>query len=150
VARPASGGGLGEEHASYGVAGLSLYLLDTTVLIAHLRGDSTATDLLLDLLAGNHSLGTSCVNVAEVERGTRPKERKAVTALLTRLRFLETTREAAVRAGRYQAEFERRGRTIHTADALIAGTARAHGAILLTDNVGDFPMRDFTVEPLSP
>jgi predicted nucleic acid-binding protein len=66
--------------------------------------------------------------------------------LLNRLRFLETTREAAQRAGRYQAEFEKRGRTIHTADALVAGTARAHGAVLLTDNVRDFPMRDIRVE----
>lgn len=149
MAGSAGGGSLGEKDPEHGVARLSLYLLDTTVLIAHLRGDSAATELLLDLVAGNHSLGTTCVNVAEVERGVRPKERKAVTALLTRLRFLETTREAAVRAGRYQAEHEKRGRTIHTADALVAGTARAHGAILLTDNVGDFPMRDVRVEPLS-
>ena len=150
MAGPAGGGRLGEKDTEHGVAWLSLYLLDTTVLIAHLRGDSAATELLLALVAGNHSLGTTCVNVAEVERGVRPKERKAVTALLTRLRFLETTREAAVRAGRYQAEFERRGRTIHTADALVAGTARAHGAILLTGNVGDFPMRDIRVEALPP
>jgi predicted nucleic acid-binding protein len=150
LARPAGGGRLGEKDTKHGVAWLSLYLLDTTVLIAHLRGDSGATNLLLALVAGNHSLGTSCVNVAEVERGVRPKERRAVTALLSRLRFLETTREAAVRAGRYQAEHEKRGRTIHTADALVAGTARAHGAILLTDNVGDFPMRDIRVEPLAP
>ena len=133
---------MGAEDAPHGVARLSLYLVDTTVLIAHLRGDEAITRMLLDLLAGRHSLGTSCVNVAEVERGVRPKERKAATDLLSRLHFLETTREAAVRAGRYQAEFERRGRTIHTADALIAGTARAHGAILVTDNVRDFPMRD--------
>jgi predicted nucleic acid-binding protein len=65
---------------------------------------------------------------------------------MNRLQFLETTREAAVRAGRYQADFARRGRTIHTADALIAGTARAHGAILLTDDVRDFPMRDVEVQ----
>lgn len=71
-----------------------------------------------------------------------------MTTLLSRLRFLETTREAAMRAGRYQADFEKRGRTVHTLDALVAGTARAHGAILLTDNAGDFPMRDVTVEPL--
>ncbi len=84
--------------------------------------------------------------MAEIERGIRPKERKAAAALLERLRFLPTGREAARRAGRYQAAFEKRGRTIHTADALIAGTARAHGAILLTDNVRDFPMKDFNVE----
>jgi predicted nucleic acid-binding protein len=115
-------------------------------LIAHLRGDPAIAARLRELLAGGHSLGVSCVNVAEVERGVRSKERKAVTGLLDRLRFLDTTREAAVRAGRYQAEFDRRGVTIHTADALVAGTARAHGAILVTDNVRDFPMRDVKVE----
>jgi hypothetical protein len=36
---------------------------------------------VIGLQAGNHSLGTSCVNVAEVERRVRPKERKAVTAV---------------------------------------------------------------------
>ena len=137
---------MGTSDTPHGVARLSLYLLDTTVLIGHLRGDEAIADLLLDLLADRHSLGTSCVNVAEVERGIRPRERKAAAELLSRLRFLETTREAAVRAGRYQAEFEKQGRTIHTADALIAGIARAHGAILLTDNIGDFPMRDVRVE----
>jgi len=111
-----------------------------------MRGDEAVTSLLLDLLAHRHSLGTSCVNVAEVERGIRPKERKAAAALLTRLRFLETTREAATRAGRYQGEFEKRGVTIHTANALVAGTARAHGAILVTDNLRDFPMRDIKVK----
>jgi predicted nucleic acid-binding protein len=137
---------VGAEVAPHGVTRLTLYLVDTTVLIAHLRGDEAITRMLLDLLAAHHSLGTSCVNVAEVERGVRPKERKAATDLLNRLHFLETTMEAAARAGRYQAEFERRGRTIHTADALIAGTARAHGAILLTDNVRDFPMRDVRIQ----
>lgn len=66
--------------------------------------------------------------------------------LLARLNFLETTREAANRAGRYQADFAGRGITIHTADALVAGTARAHGSILITDNIDDFPMPDVRVQ----
>lgn len=134
------------QDAPHGAGPLSLYLLDSTVLIAHLRGDEQVTALLFDLLADGHSLGTSCVNIAEIERGIRSKERKAATALLERLRFLETGRAAATRAGRYQAVFDKRGRTIHTADALIAGTARAHGAILLADNAHDFPMRDLKVQ----
>lgn len=137
---------MGSEDTAHGVAHLSLYLLDTTVLIAHMRGDEAVTSLLLDLLADRHALGTSCVNVAEIERGIRPKERKAADALLARLRFLETTREAATRAGRYQADSGRRGVTVHTADALVAGTARVHGASLLTDNVRNFPMRDIEVK----
>ncbi len=101
---------------------------------------------LLRLLADGHTLATSCVNVAEVERGLRRPERKQGEALTDRLRFLATDREAARRAGRYQADWARRGRTIHTADALIAGTARAHGAVLVTHNMADFPMRDVRVQ----
>jgi len=67
-------------------------------------------------------------------------------AFLDRLRFLATDREAARRAGHYQAEWVRRGHTIHTPDALVAGTARAHGAVLLTHNLDDFPMPDLRVE----
>jgi predicted nucleic acid-binding protein len=118
---------VGASEPQHGDRRLSIYLLDTTVLIAHLRGDETVTTGLLDLLGEGHVLGTSCVNIAKIERGVRPKERKAASGLLDRLRFLEATREAAVRTGRYQAEFERRGLTIHTADALVAGTAKAHG-----------------------
>jgi predicted nucleic acid-binding protein len=122
------------------------YLLDTAVLVAHLRGDEEVAGFLLDLSSRGHVLGVSCVNVAEMERGIRPRERKAAEDLLDRLAFLVTGREAAFRAGRYQADFEKRGRTIHLADALIAGTARIHGAVLVTDNIADFPMRDIRVQ----
>jgi predicted nucleic acid-binding protein len=123
------------------------YLLDTTVLIAHLRGDEDTATSLLSLHEQGHSLCTTCVNVAEIERGLRPKERKTASALMDRLEYLITTREAAFRAGRYQAEWKKRGKTVELADALIAATARVHGAILLTDNVTDFPMRDVRVQP---
>jgi tRNA(fMet)-specific endonuclease VapC len=128
---------------------LTKYVLDTTVLIAHLRGDRDVTEGLLKLLAAGHSLGTTCVNVAEVERGLQPRERKRVRALMDRLSFFETTKEAAVRAGRYQAEWARKGQTIHTPDALIAGTARALGAVVVTDNLDDFPMRDVRSQALT-
>jgi hypothetical protein len=121
---------------------VSRHLVDTTVLVAHLRGHEPARRYLLSLLGEGHDLCTSCVHVAEVEHGLRPAERKAVTALLDRLQYLATGREAARRAGRYQATFGRRGETLSTADALIAGTARAHGAVIVTDNVKHFPMTD--------
>jgi predicted nucleic acid-binding protein len=101
---------------------------------------------MLRLVADGHVLGTSCVNLAEVEAGLRQHERRRAGALLDRLRFLPTDREAAHRAGRYQAEWARKGRTIRTPDALVAGTARANGAVLVTHNIDDFPMRDLRVE----
>ena len=104
--------------------------------------------LLLELVAEGHTLATTCVNVAEVEAGLRPRERRRAEAILNRLRYLATDVEAARRAGRYQAEWAKQGRTIHTPDALVAGTARTHGAVVVTDNVDDFPMRDVQIEPM--
>ena len=127
---------------------LTTYVLDTTVLIAHLRGDEDVMPLLLELVAEGHTLATTCVNVAEVEAGLRPRERRRAEAILNRLRYLATDVEAARRAGRYQAEWAKQGRTIHTPDALVAGTARTHGAVVVTDNVDDFPMRDVQIEPM--
>ena len=126
---------------------LTVYVLDSTVLIGFLRDTpSVASDLRQKLSAG-HTLATTCVNIAEVERGLQPGERQRASAFLDRLRFLVTGPEAARRAGRYQAEWAKQGRTIHTPDALIGATARAYGAVLLTHNLADFPMRDVRVEP---
>jgi predicted nucleic acid-binding protein len=61
------------------------------------------------------------------------------------MEYLFTTKEAARRAGRYQSSWRQKGRVLYLADALVAGTARAYGAILVTDNASDFPMRDLRV-----
>lgn len=121
-------------------------MLDSTVLIGYLRDMPLLATGLRRRLSEGHMLATTCVNLAEIERGLRPGERRRAAAFLDALRFLVTDREAARRAGQYQADWARRGRIIHTADALVAGTARAHGAVLLTHNLDDFPMRDLRVE----
>lgn len=126
---------------------MTTFLLDTTVLVYHVRRDQKIRSFLRDLLAAGHQPATSCVSIAELERGILPRERSVADALLDSLAFLPTNKEAAWRAGRYLADFARRGRTLQLGDALIAGTARAHGAILVTDNVRDFPMRDIRVQP---
>jgi predicted nucleic acid-binding protein len=100
---------------------------------------------MLRLLGRGDTLATSCVNLAEIEAGLRQRERRKAEAVLGHLRFLVTTPEAAQRAGRYQAEWPRQGRRVETPDALVAGTARAHGAVLLTHNTDDFPTRDVRV-----
>lgn len=125
---------------------LTVYVLDSTVLIGYLRDTPAIAVSLRRRLGEGHTLATTCVNLAEVERGLRPKERRRAATFLDALRFLVTDREAARRAGQYQADFASRGLTIHTADALIAGTTRAHGAVLLTHNISDFPMPDVRVE----
>jgi predicted nucleic acid-binding protein len=124
---------------------VTTHLLDTTVLVDYVRERPAARHLLIALLAQGDDVATTCVSIAELERGIRARERKVAETLVERLSFLPTTREAAMRAGRYLAQFSARGVTLHLADALIAGTARAHGAVLVTHNVEDFPMRDIRI-----
>ena len=137
---------MGAHPTPDGERALTVYVLDSTVLIGYLRDMPPIATDLRQRLSNGHILATTCVNLAEVERGLRPKERQSAAAFLDALRFLVTDREAAQRAGRYQSEWAKRGKAIQTPDALIAGTARAHGAVLLTHNVDDFPMRDLRVE----
>ena len=125
---------------------MSTYLLDTTVLIGHLRGDGDVVHRLRTAVGAGHQLAVACVQLAEVESGLHPSERARAAALFRSLGFLVTTKEASLRAGRYQVEWRRKGVTLHTPDALVAGTARAHGAVLVTDNDRDLPMRDVRVE----
>ncbi|MFQ5902496.1 MAG: hypothetical protein ACE5JO_02285, partial [Candidatus Binatia bacterium] len=49
-------------------------------------------------------------------------------------------RPIADRAGQYVYQFARRGMTLHLEDALIGATAVNEGVILVTQNVGHFPM----------
>lgn len=124
---------------------MTLHLLDTTALVDQLRGQRHVIEFLQTLVGEGHVLCVCCVNITEIERRVQPKERRAADHMLREMRYLSTTREAASRAGRYQAEYAAQGVTIHTPDALVAGTARAHGAVLVTANVRDFPMRDVRV-----
>lgn len=135
--------GLGPADAG---AGLTTFLLDSSVVIEHLRGSEPVSATLRSLGAGGHRLAVSSVTVVEVLAGATASERKGTERLLRRLAFLATDLEASVRAGDYRAEFRRKGVTLHSTDALIAGTARAHGAVLLTHNLRDFPMRDIAIE----
>jgi predicted nucleic acid-binding protein len=99
---------------------LTVYVLDSTVLIGYLRDTPSIGSGLLRRLGEGHTLATTCVNLVEVARGLRPRERRQAAAFLEAPRFLVTDREAA----------------------MIAGTARTHGAVLLTHKLDDFPMRD--------
>jgi predicted nucleic acid-binding protein len=51
--------------------------------------------------------------------------------------------------GIYRYEYARRGQTILTAAALIAATAAAVGATLVTDNVKHFPMAEIKIMRLA-
>lgn len=117
-----------------------MILVDSDVLIAHLRGLPAATDWLRASRQTSGPLATSAVSVAEVAGGMRSGERAEVWRLFDALRIEPVTELIARRAG----EFMRAHRRSHTAiglgDYLIAATADTGGLELATLNVKHFPM----------
>ena len=119
---------------------MAKYILDTTLLIDHLRGRNDAQELVDTLALEGHRLGVCCVSIAELYSGLGENEKATADDLTAGLEYYEVSREAAKQAGRYRYEFARRGTALSTTDTLIAATAIAEGATLITDNIKDFPM----------
>ncbi len=113
-------------------------LLDSTVLIAHLRGDERATSLLLEHSADGPN--ASVISRAEIEGGMRSPERSAVYRLFEGLQLLPVTDAVARRAGAELRRFRRSHTGIDMADYLIGATAAENGLDLVTLNVKHFPM----------
>jgi predicted nucleic acid-binding protein len=83
---------------------------------------------------------TTAINVEEIVRGLRPSETKSVLELFTGLVVLPIGKSAGWQAGEWRREFAAKGVTLWQADCLIAATALAHGATLVTGTPKDFPM----------
>jgi predicted nucleic acid-binding protein len=98
------------------------------------------------LVRAGEVLATTGINVEEVVRGLRPKERSAADALFAGLIILPIGREEGERAGTWRWEFAERGITLSQADCLIAAAAASAGANLATGNPKDFPMASLTVD----
>jgi predicted nucleic acid-binding protein len=118
-----------------------LAVLDSTVLIDFLRGRPAVTRVATLRLQGDVA-ATTAINIEEIVRGLRPREQRAVDALVAGLVVLPIDEAAARTAGGWRREFAAKGKTLWQADCLIAAAAERHGARLCTGNPKDFPMVD--------
>lgn len=116
-----------------------MILVDSDVLICHLRGAERAKDWLRDA-AEREVLAISAVSVAEITGGMRSPERRGVWGLLSTLETIPVTAAIARRAGELQRQYRRSHSGIGVADYLIAATALDNGCELATLNVKHFPM----------
>jgi predicted nucleic acid-binding protein len=113
-------------------------VFDSTILIAHLRGDRRATNLMLDTPRAERLV--SVLSRVEVEGGMRSAERQQVAALFSYLRMKPVTDAIARRAGGHLRHYRRSHQGIDLVDYVIAATAEHFRAELVTLNVKHFPM----------
>jgi hypothetical protein len=115
-------------------------LVDTSVLVDHLRGDSRAEGLLLDAVAREDELWSVTVVRTEILAGMRKGEETATRALLRALHWKEVGAEVADLAGELARRYLRTHPGIDTVDFLVAAAAQVLDAELKTLNVKHFPM----------
>lgn len=114
-------------------------LVDTSVLIDHLRGHPSAVELLARWRSQG-PLHASEMTRLEVLSGMRRGEESAARALLGALRWHPVDEEVAEDAGALGRRWLPSHPTTDSADLAIAATALRLGADLLTRNVRHFPM----------
>ena len=117
-----------------------MLLIDTDVLIDHLRGFGPA----IALLSGSKSrLVLSSISVAELYQGVRGgsegREQRILDMFLDRFEIIPLSHEIAMEAGLLRREYQR-SHGIGLADSVIAATAESLGARLVTCNIKHYPM----------
>jgi predicted nucleic acid-binding protein len=122
------------------------FLLDTNILIDHLRGDAKATVLLHEIAVGRTIASISVITESEMLSASSLTSRQLrdIAALLNVLPKLAVTSHVAQTAARF-----RRLYRVDLADALIAATAYLANATLITRNLKHFrPVRELRVQDL--
>lgn len=123
------------------------YLLDSNVLILHLREHPEITALLTQW-GKEGPLYISVATRTEILAGMRPHEEERTMGLLDSLENLPLNTTIADRAGRLIYQHARQGIQLSFPDALIAATALHHDLALATTNPKHFPMPDLRLHSL--
>ena len=120
------------------------YVIDSDVLIDHLRGYPQAWDFIDSLLLNGTEICFSVISEAEIYSNVRPGEESSIRALFASLTRLDVNGEIARKAGEYRAQYFR-SQGLVLPDALIAATAFIQRAGLITRNKRHYPMTDLEV-----
>lgn len=129
---------------------MTFYMLDTNIISDLLRNpDGNAAKRIADV--GPDAICVSIITAAELRYGCAKKGSAKllahVEAILESVQVLAFDAPADAEYGGIRAELEAAGKPIGPNDLLIAAHAYAAGAVLVTDNTGEFSrVRDLRVE----
>lgn len=116
---------------------MSSLLLDTGIVLRHLRGHQPTVQLLR--VVGKHDrLGIAAITRVEVHAGMHPDEKYVTQKLLGRFVTIPLDRAIADLAGDLVATQRRAGHGLAVPDAILAATAIAHRLTFLTYNQRHF------------
>lgn len=111
-------------------------LIDTHVLVDYLKAVPQAVAFLEGL---PEPVFVSVISVAELYAGVRESERSALDVFVSTLEVIAVDLDIAVRGGLFRRDFGK-SQGVQLPDALIAATAEARQATLVTLNRKHFPM----------
>jgi predicted nucleic acid-binding protein len=112
-------------------------VLDTSVLIDHLRASTEASEYLATL---DDRPASSEISRIEVLQGLRSSERRSADRLFALIQWVAVDEAIARRAGALGRRWRRSHPGIGVADLAIAATAERLDATLATRNLKHFPM----------
>jgi len=124
------------------------YLLDTTTIIDHLCGDKKVSSYLEEIGIRGDIAGCCCINVTEVYTGVKEKEKEKTDKFIKSLYYFEVTRDIARLVGKLKQKYTGEGKTLATADVIIAATAVTYGLTLITKNVKHYSFPGLEVKEI--
>ncbi len=124
------------------------YLLDTTTIIDHLRGDKKVNAWLEEIGNRGGIAGCCCINITETYTGMKDKEKEKTDKFIESLHYFEITRDIAKLAGKLKQKYVQKGETLATADVIIAAAAITYGLILITKNVKHYPSPELVIKEI--
>lgn len=122
-------------------------VVDTSIMIDHLRGDERAHSILARALKAQRRLTASVLSRAEVLAGMRRGEEVATYQLLDLFDWMVVDEQIADRAGDMARQYLRSHPGVDLVDFVIAATAWRLNAEVWTRNIKHFPMLEAVVSP---
>ena len=119
-------------------------LIDSDILIDHLREEKKALDFLDSEIEKDSLLFLSVISRAEIYAGIRKGEEEAVNSLFEIITPVNVDTAIADKAGEYLRKFSK-SHALNIGDAVIAATTSEMKLGLVTRNVKHYPMKDILV-----
>ncbi len=128
---------------------MSRFLLDSDVIIWHLRGRKEVTEVLRDLQRFGLP-ACSALSVLEIQLGVKKGEEEKTDRFLESLRIFDVDMETANKAAQLIRRSKAKGITLDLPDSIIAATCILHDLILVTYNTRHYHLSEMKFHPLPP